>query len=34
MLDSLRQRHRAAAPLVAEPLPGPPDAAPLRGHEV
>ena len=30
MLDSLRQRHRGAAPLIAEPIPG----VPLRGHEV
>lgn len=31
MLDSLRQRYRGAAPLVAESLP---EKAPLRSHEV
>ena len=30
MLDSLRQRQRTAAPLIAEQVPG----VPLRGHEV
>ena len=35
MLDSLRQRQRAAGTtLVAKTLPGSPDAAPLRSHEV
>ena len=30
MLDSLRQRQRGVAPLIAEPISG----TPLRGHEV
>lgn len=30
MLDSLRQRQRGVAPIIAEPIPG----VPLRGHEV
>ncbi|HXT21591.1 MAG TPA: hypothetical protein VN923_12645 [Thermoanaerobaculia bacterium] len=35
MLDSLRQRQRAATPTIgAERLPAPSDAAPLRSHEV